>query len=43
MGCIIVRLFTDELGLTEEEKVAIMGTTALKLWFHGVGGGDGKL
>jgi L-fuconolactonase len=35
-----VRLFTEELGLSEEEKVAIMGTTALKLWF---GGGGGKL
>ena len=30
-----VRLFTEELGLTEEEKVAVMGTTALKLWFSG--------
>ena len=28
-----VRLFTEELGLTPEEKKAVMGETALGLWF----------
>ena len=32
-----VKLFTEELGLKEDEKNAIMGGTALKLWFDSAG------
>ena len=28
-----LKVFTDEMGLSEEEKEWILGRTALKLWF----------
>jgi predicted TIM-barrel fold metal-dependent hydrolase len=39
-----VRLFAEELGLGEADKLAIVGRTALSLWFGAGGGGAaGKL
>jgi predicted TIM-barrel fold metal-dependent hydrolase len=30
-----LKLFTEELGLSQAEQEAILGTTALRLWFPG--------